>query len=70
MTYHALVSPQGHVEYNAVFVVGESNLHKLTPGRWYTPQELADLCGGAYFLRESPQSVEKNIKKWRYEVQP
>lgn len=69
MTYHALVSPQGHVEINAAFVVGEANLHKLTPGRWYTPQELADLCGRADFIRESSQDIEKNIKKWRFEVQ-
>ena len=45
MTYHAFVSPQGHVKYNAAFVVDEANLHKLTPGRWYTPQVLADFFG-------------------------
>ncbi len=69
MTNDALVSPQGHVEYNATFSVGEANLHKQTPGRWYTPQEVADLFGRAFFLSGSSRCVEKNIKKWRYEVQ-
>ncbi len=69
MTYHALISPQGHVEYNATFVV-RRGIDKLEHGQWYAPQELANLCGGALFLRESSQCIEKNIKKWRYEVQP
>ena len=69
MTNHALASPQCHVEYNATFIVGEANLHKQAPGRWYKPQELANHFGRASFLSGSSQCVEKNIKKWRYEVQ-
>ncbi len=61
-----LVSPRGHVEYNAGSVVGTAAA-RLTPGRWYTPQELAELCGRAVFLRESPNAVEKGIKRWRFE---
>lgn len=68
MTYHALISPQGCTEYNALFVVGEG-VKKLVPGQWYTPQELADLCGGAVFLRENPGTKEKGVRRWRYEVQ-
>ena len=68
MTYNALISPQGHVEYNAEFVLGD--ISKLTSDKWYTPQELADLCGRALFLEDSAQAIERNIKKWRYEVQP
>jgi hypothetical protein len=41
----------------------------LTPGRWYTPQDLANLCGHPLLLRESGEAVEKRVKKWRYEVQ-
>lgn len=61
-----LVSPQGHTEYNARFVVG-SSAEKLENGKWYTNQELADLHGSALFLRDSSGAIEKNISKWRCE---
>ena len=66
MTWIGLVSPQGHTEYNARFVLGES-AEKLENGRWYTNEELANLSGKAWFLRDSSGSVEKNINKWRCE---
>lgn len=88
MTFHALISPQGHVEYNAVYVMGgEAVLSKLKVGQWYTVEELHRLADGywvlvemdgdlkcvhiqeASFFKESPQSIERNIKKWRYEIQ-
>lgn len=67
MTYHALISPQGNTEYNAEFVVGD--VSKLENGKFYTAQELANICGCAYFIKDSSCATEKNIKKWRYEVQ-
>ena len=68
--YYALVSPQGNVEYNARFALG-AGADRLEHGKWYTPQELADAAGGDItFLSDSPQAVEKNIKKWRFEVRP
>ena len=71
MTYFALVSPQGHVEYNALFVLGEGTVAKLEHGKWYTNEELGRIAGREpYFLLDSPQAVEKNIMKWRFEVQP
>ena len=67
--YLALISPQGHVEYNARFVLGDAAAG-LEHGRWYTNAELGRVAGGtALFLRESPGCVEKNIAKWRFEVQ-
>lgn len=68
MTCYTLVSPQGHVEYNAEFVMGEAH-KKLEHGKWYTNQELANIAGGANFLRDSSQAIEKNIKKWQYKVE-
>lgn len=62
-----LVSPQGHVEYNARFVVGDKAAENLEHGKWYTNQELADIGGSALFLHDSSQATEKNIKKWRCE---
>ena len=64
MVFHALISPQGHVEYNAKFLV---DIKKLRVGKWYSSEELCKM--GAMFLRECPQSIERNIKKWRYEIQ-
>ena len=68
--YLALVSPQGHVEYNAKFVLGDELASKLEHGKWYTNQELSLLRGRPFNPGGSPQCVEKNIKKWRFEVQP
>lgn len=63
-----LVSPQCHTEYDARFVLGDAAAERLEPGKRYTNQELAELAGGATFLRESPSAVEKGIKKWRCET--
>jgi hypothetical protein len=63
--YVGLLSPQGHVEYNAAFVVGEDNAQKLEKGKWYTSQELANMFGEATFLKDSSQGIEKNVKKWK-----
>ncbi len=63
----SLISPQGHVSYNARFVVGNKIAETLMPGHWYTNQELADLSGIACFLRDSSGCIEKNVKKWRVE---
>jgi hypothetical protein len=57
-----LVSPQGHVEYNARFVLGEKAAESLENGKWYTNEEL-----NGFFLKDSSGAVEKNIKKWRCE---
>lgn len=62
-----LVSPQGNVEYNARFVLGNDGAKSLENGKWYTNQDLANIAGSATFLRDSSQSVEKNVKKWRCE---
>lgn len=61
----SLVSPQGHVEYNARFVIGSENAEKLEHGNIYTNDDLVRLFGCAIFLRDSTGAVEKNIKKWR-----
>lgn len=60
-----LVSPQGKVEYNARFVVGDQVTERPEPGKWYTNQELANLAGVAHFLRDAAGSVEKGVKRWR-----
>lgn len=67
--FHALVSPQGYVELNALFTLGERAVSKLENGKWYTAEELNALSGGGIWLKDHPQSKEKNIKKWRYERQ-
>ncbi len=66
MSWIGLVSPQGHVEYNARFVIGNA-AEKLENGKWYTNEELADIAGVAHFLKDSSGAMEKNIKKWRCE---
>ena len=69
MTFYALISPQGHTEYNAEFVLGEAH-KKLEHDKWYTNQELAAVAEGwMNFLKDASQAVENNIKKWRYEIQ-
>lgn len=62
-----LVSPQGHVEYNARFVIGDA-ADTLEHGKWYTNEELAKIAGIAHFLRDSKGTIEPNVKKWRCEV--
>lgn len=81
MVYKALISPQGHVEYNAEFLVGADGCKQLEHGKWYTNEQLHEIAtGGIYladgtihkqanFLKDSSQSTEKNIKKWRFEIQ-
>jgi len=65
--FHALVSPQGHVEYNAEFVIGKAGVEGLEPGKWYTNEDLARIAGGvAHFLSDASGSIEKSVKKWRY----
>ncbi|MDX2074693.1 MAG: hypothetical protein SFX19_10095 [Alphaproteobacteria bacterium] len=79
--YRALVSPQGHVEYNADFVLGSAACEKLEHGKIYTNEELDKISPGfcigntqrhikkALFLKDSSNAIEKNIKKWRFEIQ-
>lgn len=63
-----LISPQGHTEYNARFVLGDA-AERLEHGKWYTNQELINLAGPCLFLKDSLQAKEKNITKWRCDIQ-
>jgi len=62
--YIGLVSPQGMKELNARFALGYG-AELLENGKWYTNQELLELCGSALLFGDSSGSMEKNVTKWR-----
>lgn len=66
----SLVSPRGETIYNAIFVIGQHNIHKLEHNKWYTDDELVNIVNGSiFFIRDSSQATEKNIKKWRFVIE-
>lgn len=61
-----LISPQGRIEYNARFVIGDK-AEQLEHGKWYTNQDLIDIAGWHIFLKDASGASENNVKRWRCE---